>query len=323
MRFEGAFFFSTRLCGSTELPGGGTGVFLGSNAVDAGSLAAGCARVLTMDVNASIGTRQPHEESSVCGFFGLQRTNLAGERLKDWLSHNGMYAVSTHFSPRAKGHGYGTWKHPRSRGMYQNDHIFISRGHLKTVKSCRNYSPLVVSDHLLVKAVFRVAAKLQKKPGTEADLLRRLDFNVLRPFCPSFNPVVDGLYREAVRFFFHSRELADVPLCERGERAMIKAAFETLAVKEKQSADWCQSHRHKLDPARDRMYSKMKTWMRQRKGKAVDARAKREKEEAVRAYNKVKCYCKNVHVQRMLGQADDSLNSKSWTKTGHDIIKGM
>ena len=48
---------------------------------------------------------------------------------------------------------------------------------------------------------------------------------------------------------------------------------------------------------------------------------KREKEEAVRAYNKVKCYCKNVHIQRMLGKADDSLNSKSWTKTGHDIIK--
>jgi hypothetical protein len=66
------------------------------------------------------------------------------------------------------------------------------------VKSCRNYSPLVLSDHLLAKTVFRVAAKLQKKPGTEADLPRRLNFDVLRPFCPSFNPVVGGLCREAV-----------------------------------------------------------------------------------------------------------------------------
>jgi hypothetical protein len=30
-------------------------------------------KVLTVDVSASIGTRQPHEGSSVCGFFGLQR----------------------------------------------------------------------------------------------------------------------------------------------------------------------------------------------------------------------------------------------------------
>ena len=69
-------------------------------------------------------------------------------------------------------------------------------------------------------------------------------------------------------------ELADVPLCERGERAMIKAAFETLAVKKKQSADWYQPHHHKLDPARDRMHSKMKIkmWMRQRKGEAKAGR---------------------------------------------------
>ena len=43
----------------------------------------GATKVLTMDINASIGTRQPHEDSSACGFFGLQRANLAGERMKD------------------------------------------------------------------------------------------------------------------------------------------------------------------------------------------------------------------------------------------------
>jgi hypothetical protein len=179
---------------------------------------------------------------------------------------------------------------------------------------------LVVSDHLLVKAVFRVAAELRKKPNTESDILRRLDFNVLRPFCNSQNPVVDGLRREAVRFFY-SPELADVPLCERGERVMTKATFETLAGKEKQSVDWCQSHRHKLDPLRDRVRVKMKSRMRQRKGKVVDARVQRKNEDAVRAHNKAKCCCKNVCIQRTLGQADASLNSKSWTKTGHDVVK--
>jgi hypothetical protein len=92
-------------------------------------------KVLTMDVNASIGTRQPHEESSVCGFFGLQRVNLTGERMKNWLTHNGLCAVSTHFSPPTRGHHFGTWKHPRSKGMHQNDHIFVSRAAVKTVKS--------------------------------------------------------------------------------------------------------------------------------------------------------------------------------------------
>ena len=45
------------------------------------------------------------------------------------------------------------------------------------------------------------------------------------------------------------------------------------------------------------------------------------KEKAVSAYNKLKQYCKNVFIQGMLGTAGASLNSRSWTKTGHDIIK--
>jgi len=281
----------------------------------------GATRVLTMDINASIGTRQPHEESSVCGFYGLQRVNPAGEKTKDWLQQNGMYAVSTHFAPPRSGFGYGTWKHPRTKGMYQNDHVFVSRGSLKVVKSCRNFAPLVVSDHLLVKAVFRVAAKIQKNPQSEADDLRKLDFDVLRPFTPYYNPVVDGLYREASRFFFHSSALSDLPLCERGERAMILAALEVLEKRHKSSADWYQSFRHRLDPVRDRMYATMKLYMRQRKGKKVDGAIRSAKEQAVAAYNKLKQYCKNVFIQDMLGKADSSLNSKSWTKTGHDIIK--
>ena len=186
--------------------------------------------------------------------------------MKDWLTHNGLHAVSTHFPPPTRGHHFGTWKHPRSKGMHQNDHIFVSRAAVKAVKSCRNFSPLVASDHLLVKAVFRVFAKLAKRPVTEADELRELDLDVLRPFCPTYNPVIDGLYREAVRFHLHSRDLADMELCERGERAMITAAFEIIPRKHKHPADWCQAFRHRLDPLRDRMHAKMKPCMRQRRG---------------------------------------------------------
>jgi hypothetical protein len=52
----------------------------------------------------------------------------------------------------------------------------------------------------------------------------------------------------------------------------------------------------------------------------VDARVQKEKEDAARTCSKVKCYCKNAHTQRTLGQADAPLNSKSWTKTGRGII---
>ena len=53
----------------------------------------------------------------------------------------------------------------------------------------------------------------------------------------------------------------------------------------------------------------------------MDDAIRSAKEQAVAAYNKLKQYCKNVFIQDMLGKADSSLNSKSWTKTGHDIIK--
>jgi hypothetical protein len=43
----------------------------------------GSTKVVTMDINASIGTRQPHEDFSVCGVYGLQRVNPAGEMMKD------------------------------------------------------------------------------------------------------------------------------------------------------------------------------------------------------------------------------------------------
>jgi hypothetical protein len=124
-------------------------------------------------------------------------------------------AISTHFLPPDGGHGFGTWKHPRSHNLYQNDHIFVSRSSLKVVKSCRNFPPLVASDHLTVKAVFRFAAKLRKKVGDRLEAaVRSKDYEVLRPFTPSFNPVIAARFRESFRAFFHAG--TDLPTCERG-----------------------------------------------------------------------------------------------------------
>jgi hypothetical protein len=65
----------------------------------------------------------------------------------------------------------------------------------------------------------------------------------------------------------------------------------------------------------------MKPYMRQRRGKKIDEPVRAAKEAAVNAHNKLKQRCKNFFIQDVLGQADASLNSKSWTKAGHDIIR--
>jgi hypothetical protein len=121
-------------------------VFWGDVQTTIDSAVGGATKVLTMDVNASVGIQRPTGDVPVCGACGLERVSPAGERLKDWSSQNGLHAVSTHFRPPADGHGFGTWKHPRNHNLHQNGHVFVSRASLQVVKSCRNFSPLVVSD---------------------------------------------------------------------------------------------------------------------------------------------------------------------------------
>ena len=123
-------------------------IFWGDMQTTIDSAVGGATKVLTMDINASIGIQKSTDEVPVCGAHGLERVSPAGERLKDWLSQNGLHAISTHFRPPVDGHGFGTWKHPRNHNLCQNDHVFVSRASLQVVKSYRNFSPLAASDHL-------------------------------------------------------------------------------------------------------------------------------------------------------------------------------
>jgi hypothetical protein len=279
----------------------------------------GATKVLTMDINASICIQRPHEDVPACGPHGLERVSPAGGRLKDWLSQSGLCAISTHFCPPAGGHGFGTWKHPRSHNLCQNDHVFVSRSSLKVVKSCRNFSPLVVSDHLTVKAVFRVAAKLSQKGGDRLEAaVRGMDCDVLRPFAPSFNPVIAAQFRESFRTVFHAE--SDLPTCERGEHAILMARVATLNRRKKRSADWRQSRRLKLGPLRDRTHATTKSHVRQRKRKKLESKVVAAKSDAVRACNKYKSCCRDLCIQRKLGTACEAMQS-AWTNDGHDIIR--
>jgi hypothetical protein len=86
--------------------------------------------VITMDTNCSIGAQRQdgaenENDESVVGQHGEHHINQAGRALRSWLANHQLYAASTHFRPRNKQQGYGTWRHPRSHKTYQNDHIFV------------------------------------------------------------------------------------------------------------------------------------------------------------------------------------------------------
>jgi len=60
-------------------------IFWGDMQSTLDAAAVGSTKILTMDINSSIGIRRPHDLVPVCGDHGLEQVSTAGERLKDWL----------------------------------------------------------------------------------------------------------------------------------------------------------------------------------------------------------------------------------------------
>ena len=144
--------------------------------------------LLTMDTNAAIGVEEERVDQSVCGPYGEIHVNKAGEYLRSWLAQRALYAISTHF-PTNKAGGYATWRHPRSRKGYQNDHIFMMRKDVKRVRRCWSQAPLVNSDHCAVKLSMRIKVKLSKRRTcNEQELMQKLDYSLIRPHHPDSIP---------------------------------------------------------------------------------------------------------------------------------------
>ena len=186
---------------------------------------------------------------------------------------------------------------------------------------CKNQSVLVDSDHLLVKARFRVAAKLAKPSTDEASKLRSLDHCVLRPFTPSYDPVVDGHFREMVRYFFHKPTLSHLSTCERGEAAITQAGLTTLPRRRKRSPDWYQSSCHVLDPLRDRRNVAMHAFMIQKRAHRVTPAVELAKRLTVRVLNRACSKAKNSWIQSTMGKVDLSISNSRWTKDGYDTLR--
>jgi hypothetical protein len=268
--------------------------------------------VLTMDTNCSVGRMAPNLptrecKSSVIGQHGEPRVNDAGLVLKSWLAGHCLHAVSTHYKRRCRtfgsSEGCGTWRHPRSQKRCQNDHIFVSKGLLPRVNNCRSQAPMCHSDHLAVKATFRVQAKLAQKPKpTLTEEIKARDYMVLRPFCPSFDAAEFTKFLENVRKSTRSQQKeADdtrLPACEMLQCAVQEAA-QQLPIRAKPSAGWHEARLSTLEPLRLHRNALTRKWIKSGKR---DPRLEEAKRSAARDMNKAASGCFNAHVQEKWGE---------------------
>ena len=119
--------------------------------------------ILSTDCNCSIGVRDGDERDQVRGRHGEPHRNAAGDFFHMWAGQRKLRAASTHFARTKPRHGCGTWRHPRTKKHYQNDHICVQDGHFSRVIKCKCATPLCHTDHLSVKLTLRVQNKLGKR----------------------------------------------------------------------------------------------------------------------------------------------------------------
>ena len=130
---------------------------------------------------------------------GEPHRNAAGDFLHVWAGQRHLFAATTLFPGPKPQNGCGTWRHPRTKKVYQNDHVFVQNGRRHRVLQCKYSSPLCATDHLAVKLSVRVQVHLEKSPAaTDAEKMAQLDHSVIRPFQPNFDPSTSIKWLQAV-----------------------------------------------------------------------------------------------------------------------------
>ena len=195
--------------------------------------------------------------------------NPSGDFLKTWLMDRCTCAISTHFRPpssRIKD-GYGTWKHVRNHKSYQNDHVFVKRDLLPRVASCRNTSPSCHSDHLAVRAQFRVRVRLRERVKSFVEHMKETDYNMLRAHVPSHDPFYEAQFLREVRDQLrkHADFFGPGKTCEQLSSAMQWGSFQSLPKRQRPSPGWCEAWKHVLGPLIAHRNVLMKNWMKQGK----------------------------------------------------------
>ena len=99
--------------------------------------------------------------------------NASGRQLRTFLETQKLASLASFFNKKY----YGTWQHPRSKSMYQLDHILVTRSDLMRFTDAGSVSgQLVGSDHRALRCKMRIRCTLGRsaKPAPRS-LLARLD----------------------------------------------------------------------------------------------------------------------------------------------------
>ena len=183
--------------------------------------------ILGTYANASMGTRSCKDDK-VLGPFGISKTNLNGVLFRDLCSVLGLCLATTFFKKRS----YGTWRHPRSKLLYQLNHFLVQRASLVRIIDAGRYGEnLLDSDHDAIRIVIRVAKNLKKNSGMAQNFIDR---------CLLSCPNMKGEFVSAV---FESDGL----LPDR----LIHAAKKTLNVRSRKNLGWFNENAELLHAAID------------------------------------------------------------------------
>jgi hypothetical protein len=174
-----------------------------------------------------MGTRSCKDDK-VLGPFGISKTNLNGVLFRDLCGVLGLCSATTFFKKRS----YGTWRHQRSKLLYQLDHFLVQRASLVRIIDAGRYGEnLLDSDHDAIRIVIRVAKNLKKRSGMAQNFIDR---GLLS--CPNMK----GEFVSAV---FESDGL----LPDR----LIHAAKKTLNVRSRKNPGWFNENAELLHAAID------------------------------------------------------------------------
>ena len=138
---------------------------------------AGATVLVGTDANASIGRGRlggpADDHAGAVGPFGIEHMNASGRQLRTFLETQKLASLASFFNKKY----YGTWQHPRSKSMYQLDHILVTRSDLMRFTDAGSVSgQLVGSDHRALRCKMRIRCTLGRsaKPAPRS-LLARLD----------------------------------------------------------------------------------------------------------------------------------------------------
>jgi exonuclease III len=193
--------------------------------------------IIGCDTNSSIGNTcnsvNTLEMSSV-GKFGHVHRNNAGVRFSTYLETNSLVALTTCFRKRS----YVTWTHPRSKLPHQIDHFVTEKSSFCNFIDAGAMAPITNSDHRAVMTKLRIKLNFKKR-STSRQKIARLDQTLLH----SAN--IKNIFCYKVGKYYDESD-ANLNSYSKLEKAMNKAAHETLPKTNRIQTGWFASNENRL-----------------------------------------------------------------------------